>query len=136
MGKTDARVAMRWRSAVVIAVAALMLLSGGKYLAGAGHHQAHDPQHPLAASLAAGFVVTGDHDHIFDSCESANAANLSVPAAVMRGGLLTLVALGVIAVAAVAFAEFFRPGVRGPPRGTAVSFRGRDVLTRLCIARR
>ncbi|RAV07374.1 hypothetical protein DQP55_21935 [Mycolicibacterium sp. GF69] len=121
----------------MIAVAALALLSSSKFLAGPEHHQAHDP-HPLAASLATEFGVIGDHDHASPDCFWDQAANLSVPA-VMRGEESALLAIGVIAAvfAGIAFAGFKRSGVRGPPRSSsAISSTGREVLTRLCIARR
>lgn len=93
---------------------------------------AFDPPHPILTSLHNEFAVTIDHAVLDRSsshaCPKTFAVVLPMPASV-------LVALGIVALGAAVAGWFAHPVLaagRGPPRGLA----GRDLLTRLCLARR
>lgn len=122
---------MRLRSVVLLAVvawAAVLVVNCG--LVGSDGHHTHGSDASSAVELVA-------ISHAFlDDCGSALSplATAVSPAAAPALMVLGLIAASVM-VAAM-FAEYLRPGVRGPPRSLAGFLTGRAVVTRLCIARR
>nr|WP_218621210.1 hypothetical protein [Mycolicibacterium hippocampi] len=96
---------------------------------------AHGP-HPLASAVGAPVAVQLDHPHISQGGIAPSPESFAE--AVLPRGTVTLIALALVSALAVLPALWrYAPltPIRGPPRSPVVQT-GRDVLVRLCIARR
>lgn len=127
----------RLRSAIAIAATVWLLIAGTSGDVDRSAHAAPDPAHTVLTSLSGESAVNADCAHV-DHSSSLTCLEL-LASAVLPPLASTLVALGLLAaVATVAglFAErALQPG-RSPPRALAAVIAGRDLLTRLCVARR
>lgn len=104
---------------------------------------AHGP-HALGSDWPAEVGSLADHEHpVVSHPHAQDGSNTAAPenagAAVMRRASTGLAALGLVVVALIVaplWCQQRRVSVRGPPRGGALLFSDRAILTRLCIARR
>jgi hypothetical protein len=96
-----------------------------------------NPAHAPYASVSSEFAVNADHSDA--DCTVSPACPQGFATAVLPLSAAALVTLG--SAVAVTFVvgsgtHYASLGRRGPPRGVPVALTGRDILTRLCLARR
>jgi hypothetical protein len=125
------------RRAVVAALLAfwIVIVAAEWALPGIEAAPAHGP-HPLASAVGAPVTVQLDHPHISQGGIAPSPESFAE--AVLPRGTVTLIALALVSALAVLPALWrYAPltPIRGPPR-SPVAQTGRDVLVRLCIARR
>lgn len=122
------------------AVAVLLLVwfvvaTAGWALVGIEQSPQHGP-HGLAASAAnASAPPSMDHPHLGN--DLPGSPEIFAEAVLPRGTAASL-ALGLVATATILMKQWrgaWPTAVRGPPRRVASVLNGRNVLTRLCIAR-
>ncbi|HEY9266151.1 hypothetical protein QQA43_31285 (plasmid) [Mycolicibacterium vanbaalenii] len=125
------------RRAVIVALLAFctVIVAAEWALPGIEAAPAHGP-HTLASAVGAPVAVQLDHPHISQGGIAPSPESLAE--AVRPRGTVTLIALALVSALAVLPALWrYAPltPIRGPPR-SPVAQTGRDVLVRLCIARR
>lgn len=125
------------RAVIAIAATVWLLIAGTSGDVDRSAHSAPSTAHTVLTSLHGEFAVNSGHAHV-DHGSSLTCLEL-LANAVLPALASTLVALGLlVAMATVAglFADrVLQPG-RSPPRALATVITGRDLLTRLCVARR
>lgn len=138
MSYIDATSRQRRRAVVGALLAFWVVIVGAEWaLPGAEPSSVHAP-HTLTAS-APGAPVSAEFDHPHASAgDDACYLDLLIEVIVPRGAFV-LIALALAAAVTVAPVLWRGAGIgpiRGPPRIPALYLCGRDVLVRLCIARR
>lgn len=132
------------RALIALAVVFWLAVAGGLWdQSRAEIAPAHAP-HALSTHWPAEVGAPTDHEHPIVAHPHAQdgsgpAAPETVGAAVLRRASTGLVAFGLVVVASMVaplWCQPWRAAVRGPPRGSAQPFAHRNILTRLCIARR
>ncbi|BBZ16009.1 hypothetical protein MGAD_03440 [Mycolicibacterium gadium] len=133
----DARSSRRLRQAVALAVVVWVLIIGADALwASPAEPDNHGP-HPIATSLADHFAVALDHSH---ARQAATHTAHDVLALAVSPRTATILATLVLALGVTASWAFDRwaagQTIRGPPKRAYLFLSGRQLLARLCIARR
>ncbi|MBF6328241.1 hypothetical protein [Nocardia transvalensis] len=104
----------------------------------------HDDTHPAAAQAPSAAAVAGhgaahaEVDHVIGHCPShaAHCLQAVLPGGGKLGVLQLISFLLAVALGGAAMVIAAAGGVRGPPAGAVPAVGGRDILTRICIARR
>jgi hypothetical protein len=101
-----------------------------------GPRESHAP-HGLLSSPGGEFTVSAEHAQLVDG--SSTACPESVAAAVLPRSGTASVALGAVMAVVAITGWRAQPAVltgRGPPGALGTVLTGRDLLTRICLARR
>lgn len=132
----DANSPQRRRAVVAALLAIWIVIVAAEWaLPGIEAEPAHGP-HALASAVGAPVAVQLDHPHISQGGIAPSPESFAE--AVLPRGAVTLIALALVSALAVLPALWryaLLTPIRGPPR-SPVAQTGRDVLVRLCIARR
>lgn len=127
----------RWTAFAVLALVFSLAGIGAEWaLVGGAASTPHGP-HALAAAPGGEFTAITEHPHIQDGSASTSPDSLARPVLPRVSGVLA--ALGLIVALTIVFTVWQHRAttpVRGPPCSPAVVLAGRQLLTRLCVARR
>ncbi|MET4430188.1 hypothetical protein [Mycolicibacterium sp. 624] len=127
----------RWTAFAVLALVFSLAGIGAEWaLVGGGASTPHGP-HALAAAPGGEFTAITEHPHIQDGSASTSPDSLARPVLPRVSGVLA--ALGLIVALTTVFTVWQHRAttpVRGPPCSPAIVLAGRQLLTRLCVARR
>lgn len=127
----------RWRAAFAALIAFGIVIVGAEWaLPGIELAPLHAPHALIATGVGEETSIAVDHPHF--SKGGAALSPEAITEAVVPRGIVSLVALGLVTAVAVLTALWRQTtlaATRGPPR-TPIALSGRDLLTRMCIARR
>lgn len=134
----DANSVQRRRAFVAAFIAFWTVIVGAEWaLPGVESAPAHGPHTVVAGAEGAPMTVALDHAHFWQADNDLKPDTFAE--AILPRATLSLSALGLAIVLAALPALWLRAAfqpLRGPPRSARVVCNGRDLLVRLCIARR